>query len=687
MKNNIIIIVKGKVMIKKLVILIMVFIFNSSLMSLEIKKKFGAPEVDLEKESKNFLRKRGIIEEDISKEKILPFGFNIFKESITTFEPLENCPVDLNYLIGPDDEIIVNLWGGVELNYTFKVNREGIIVIQNIGEICVLGMTLEKLKLYLIQKFSQVYSGLKNGTTYLGVSIGKLKSIKVFVIGNVKSPGGYTLKSMATVFNSLYNAGGPSDKGSLRKIILYRNNEIIKTIDFYNYLLKGEKKEDERLQNGDTVFVPLSSLLVTVQGKITKPAIYELKKEENLKNLIDMAGGLLPEADRKIVQIDRIFLNQERKIINIDLDVFLEEKLFNGDVISFFPISEIRKNVVNIRGYILKPSVYELTEKMKVSDLIEKSGGILKDAYLEKADIIRTNEDLTQKIIPFSLEKSLKNDEKENYLLQKLDEVIIYSIHTFKKTEYVQIEGEVKNTGQYTLISGMTLQNLIVLAGGLKDSAYTLKAEISRRNNDKKVEIILVEIGNDYNKLSQNNDFLLKDYDIIYIRKKPEWEKQREVVITGEVNFPGTYSLKDDKEQIWSIIKRAGNLKETAYLEGIIFTRKKINDIPLWLNEKNLKKDNIVLEDEDIIFIPRKISVVKVEGEVMNPQSILFKKGKDVNYYIKKTGEFTVKADKNRIIIVFANGETVKARRWFFPQKPNMGSKIIVPSKKEKDVK
>jgi protein involved in polysaccharide export with SLBB domain len=674
----------------------------------ELKEK-APPKVTPTEEIKPTEKRRELREE------VKFFGYDIFNLSPTTFEPLSFGPVDPDYPIGPGDEISVTVWGDVELYHSLEVNREGNIVIPVVGQVFVSGLTLRELKNKIILRMSKVYSGIdvagKKGTTFVDVSLGKLRTIKVFIVGDVIRPGGYTLTAVSTVFNALYNAGGPTENGSLRNVRVIRNNKIIAEIDFYEYLLEGKKEEDIRLENYDTILIPPRGKTVTLKGGVLRPAIYELKLEEKLGRLIKIAGGLKPNVYVKRSQIDRIVNNLERKVFDVELESVIKGKsdvdLFNGDVIEFFEVLDYRFNVVSISGNIAYPGAYELREGMKLLDVIVKAGGTLPGTFYDRANIVRMNlVDSTEKIIPFSLGKLLSGDQNENIILQSLDKIFVYSYWSLYEKPFVSIYGAVQKPGVYSLRENMTLKDLIFAAGGYRTSAYTLEAEISRVDTSKFLsetkkgelaKIIKVPIDRQYNiHINPGEDsFYLRVYDNIFIREIPEWELQRNIVVIGEVKFPGVYSLQNKDERLSQLIKRTGGLTESAYPEGAIFTRNKDNAGRIGIDLKKILKepgsnDDLFLFHGDTIVIPQEPKTVKVLGAVATPSSIIFEKGKGYKYYIEGAGDFTEQADKNRVRIVLANGKVLKPTKWLIIDEDiTPGSTIVVPfgeKKVEKDL-
>lgn len=677
--------------------------------------------------------KANIVEEvkrelEARKRGLSPFGYKVFETSVFQPDTLYG-PVSPDYLVGPGDEVIVNVWGEVEFRYTATVGRDGFIEVPKVGLISVNGLTFGELKERISDRLSRAYPGISRdptkATTFVEVSLGKLKPIRVFVIGEVKRPGAYFMSAASSALNALYKAGGPLPTGSLRQIKVVRGGKVVATLDLYDYLLKGRIKE-VKLQTDDMILVPPVGRRVWLAGRVHRPAIYELKPGEDLKELLEIAGGPEPDAYLGKVQIDRIVEHKERKIIDVD---FAEAsasgrkvELFDGDVVLIPKILDRRENVVKASGFVKRPGLYQWREGMRVRDLILKAGGVWDEAFMGRADIIRTRPDLTKEVISFDLGKALEGDEKENIELRKLDEVVVYSIHTFREKEYVTIKGLVRHPGRYELLENMTLKDLIVQAGGLKETAYKLRAEISRVDPEevgpgRPAEIIFVDIGDDYSKEANWGNFKLRNFDTVFIRPNPNWHEPMNVTVLGEVTFPGTYTLQRLDERLSDVIARAGGLKETAYPEGVIFMRRErgyvggvssafpetyfsssLNIAALIDTLKKLRyrklavdlkkalrhkrgREDVVLCDGDFVIVPRRPQVVDVAGEVLFPSAVPYVEGKGVGYYIDRAGGLKETADERRIRIILPNGRVEKPRRFWFDPKILPGSKIFVPRK------
>ena len=642
------------------------------------------------------------------------FGYSIFTMSPKTFEPLAYGPVSSDYLIGPGDEIILSVWGAQEMNARVEVNREGYVLLPDLGQVLVNGYTLGGLKVQLEQRFAKIYSGLRSdgqGRTFLEVSLGKLRSIQVFVLGDVVQPGGYTLSATTTVMNALYYAGGPTLQGSMRTVRILRGNKTLREIDLYGYVAQGDRTQDTRLENGDVVFVTPAGIRVKLEGEVQHPAIFELRAGETLADLLVLSGGLKSTAYLDRVQIERVIPFEQREPMSQEdrrvLDVRVSRgdgrpgdgvALFNGDIVRVFAVGDHLKNTVEVTGTaVYKPGKYEHRPGMTVADVIEASGGLLGDAFKGRAHVVRTRPDKSQELLAFDLEAAMQRDPQANIVLQPLDRLEVFSLWDIRDKEYVRIEGLVRKPGRYELLESMTVTDLIVRAGGLKESAYRVQAEVSRINPEaitdgKTAQLIQVGLGDTLSAESPSSQFKLRKNDIVFIREIPNWGLQENVWVTGEVRFPGLYTLTSKVERLSSVIKRAGDLEQTAYLRGASFVRKKDGTGRMAIDfaealkprKKGVDKYDVILAAGDSIHIPREPTSVKVQGQVGYPSSVLCEKGRDLDYYIEQAGGLLESADEDKIRVIMANGR-IERPSWLRSPQPDAGATVVVPAKPEKE--
>ena len=494
------------------------------------------------------------------------FGYEIFQRDPAVFQSSVFGAVDPNYNIGPNDEIIIMLWGETQFRQVLTVDREGFVFIPEVGQVFVNGLTMDLLESKLFKVLSQRYSSLirsnsGSASTFLDISLGNLRPLRVIVLGEVGQPGAYQVSPSTTLFHALYYFNGPTTLGSLRDIRLIRSGKQIASIDFYDYLLSGKKIDDIRLQLDDTIFLPKRGKTVSIQGEINRQAIYELKKGEGLKDLIEIAGGLRVSAYMNRAQIDRIVppgdrdaLGMDRMFIDVDLGQILESKkgfaLTDGDKIQIFSILDMRQNTVEINGAIVRPGRYDINEAMFLKDLILRADSLVGDAYLDRVDLVRINSDFTEKILKLNLKLALEGHPDHNIELKSLDRVTVYGKSTMIPRRYVSISGHVKIPGRYLLREDLTLYDLIFKAGGFTDkeylkTTYRQRAELVRVMEDGVTkEIIPFNLEELLNKeglaeTQLRTDDAVKIYSLAEIEGTPE----KFVSITGHVKSPGRYEL------------------------------------------------------------------------------------------------------------------------------------------------
>jgi protein involved in polysaccharide export with SLBB domain len=652
------------------------------------------------------------------------FGRDLFERASTEFAPLTMGPVPPNYQLGPGDELVLILTGDVQDIYTLPVTREGFVVIPNVGRVSVNGLTLDQLRNALYTYLGRVYSGIRVGpeaTAFFEVSIGALRRNQVFVIGEVERPGQYEVTSVSTVLDAMYQAGGPARNGSFRSVQVRRGDRVVSTLDIYEYLTRGSAGGDIALNQGDVVHVPIRGRRVQVEGNVMRPGIYELKGDEGLRALIELAGGVEPEADLRRVQIDRVLPPEQRQpgvgrsLIDVNVAALLDTEgelvpLEPGDEVHVFAVSGERRNTITLRGSVWSPGMYAYASGLTLADVIDRAGGLRDDAYLSRAQIIRMSPlDLSRRMIPVSLLDDLGIE------LREYDEIVVYSVSEFQARRLVTIHGAVRNPGTYELRDDMTVRDLVLEAGGLTEEAYLLEAEVARIEEQPErpgdlTRIIRVPIDSSYvvsGAAAQGGDgssnggtsaaeFTLDRYDNVFIRSRPGFEPQRTVTITGEVRFPGEYSLQRKDEDLLSLIERAGGLTVDAYAGGIRYFRverpvgqpeshlARINVDLVEMLEDPSGTDRLVLVEGDSIDIPEYITTVQVEGAVLYPTSVIFESGKGLDYYVGRAGGYTRDADSGRTRVEYANGTVQTVSGWFiFSSKPEPepGARVFVPAK------
>jgi protein involved in polysaccharide export with SLBB domain len=638
-----------------------------------------------------------------------PFGFDLFQYSVTTFEPNINVPVPPTYVLGPGDEILLNIWGDTQLSYQLLVSRDGAIIIPNVGLVVVNGLTVEKLRAKLLDRISKVYSSLRHGapnaTAFLDLSIGKLRTIQVYVMGEVKRPGVFTLTGMATAFTALYYSGGPKTDGTLREIIVNRNNDKIATIDFYNFAIKGDRSNDVRLQDGDIIYIHSAGPRIALNGKVKHPAIYELKPDERLGDVIQLAGGLQVDADYRRVHVERIIPFEDRNKYDkniLDLDVFFNSKdsllstkyeIIDGDVVNIFPIRGELQNRITILGNVKQPGTYELIPGMRVRDIIMRADSLLEATFMERGTIKRILSNLKSEIIGFRTDKAIAGDETDNIELTRMDEVTIYKDTYFKRVNNVSISGSVMNPGAYVRSEKFRLSDLLVLAGGIQENAELTRIEVFRRDTTNEIKYSSVfsrDLPTDYWKIQNNSDFELEDYDHVEVYANPKIHSQQFVNLTGEVRYAGTYAIRYEGERLASIIARAGGFKETAYIEGTRFYRSNNGQrvqVPISLEraiDDTESIDNLSVFNGDELDVPVNKNVIMVSGQVYLPSAVLYKKGASLNYYLRQAGGVMKEAESDGIVVSLPNGSKWEPGWFIFPNPEILaGSSITVPKKIE----
>jgi protein involved in polysaccharide export with SLBB domain len=671
------------------------------------------------------------------------FGYNIFTYAPTTFEPSVNIPAPKNYVVGPGDEIVISLWGATQLVHKLTVAKDGSLYIPDVGLVNVNGLTITNLKARLFDRLSKVYSSLNidvkgQGGTSLDVSTGRLRSVKVFVLGEINKPGGYTLPALSTAFTVLYYSGGPTLNGSLRSVKVFRNGRTVSEVDVYNYLLRGDKSSDVNLEDGDIVFVPPAGKRVAIYGSILKPAIYEIKNDETVGDILKFSGGLTFNAFYQRIHIERVVPFDQREqykedILNLDIvfNSFIAlksstYKLEDGDVVKIPSINKRAENRVDIKGSIRRPGAYELTgPNMTIRDLVQNADSLYPDSFMEEAILIRTFPSEKQEVISFNLKKAMDGDPAENHILQNRDSVQIFNIAHFHPTDSVEILGEIKKPGKYARLENMTLPDLIVLSGGLTEKAQTQNIEIARlntTNSDIYYKTFSIDLPPKYWEANGRENFVLKDFDRVFVKSDTSRNFDYKVVgIQGEVQFPGAYSLLRRGERLSDLINRADGFKNSAYKEGIyvlrynnlfekteqsltldtnkqdlfdkpIFNRKIFADfsnrIPInWEDvEKNYYSiSNLVLQPGDDVVIPKDPQVIYVIGEVGIPSNVPYLKGADLSYYIDNAGGYTTNAKPGKEVVILPNGKKWSTSGLFFiPDSPiYSGTTIFVPTYRE----
>jgi protein involved in polysaccharide export with SLBB domain len=645
------------------------------------------------------------------------FGADLFRIATSQFQAVTTGPVDPDYRLGPGDQLVVVLTGDVELAYTLDVNREGVIAIPDVGQVVVAGLTLRELEDRLYERLGRVYSGVGRGSgasTQFSLSLGKLRSNQVFLIGEVQRPGAYQVSSVATVFDALYQGRGPSASGSFRRIEVRRGGQAIRTIDIYEYLLRGSSRDDIRLEQGDVIFIPLVGTQVGIRGAVRRQALFELKPGEGMRDLLGFAGGLQAQASVARIQIDRVLPPGQRRpgmdrvLVDVDVSALLSGRisppLQDNDLISVFSIAAERRNRLMVTGVVRRPGLYEWSAGTTLWSVIDRAEGLPENAYTARAHIYRFNaEDGTRRLIRTSLYADA-GGRRQDVALEDRDSVVIYDRAALGNPASVNIAGLVKAPGQYTLAEGMTIRDLVLAAGGFARGADETSAELARledprRRSSRTAHVFEVPLlgtagaaapdgdgrGNRAPEWSPSaSEMPLQDGDVVFVRKAPGFEAPRTVNIVGEVLRPGTYVLQTRQERLLDVMQRAGGLTPEAYARGVRLTRAGrplATDFTRAVESPN-SRFNVVLEPGDVLNVPQFDPTVLVTGAVQFEARVLYDPRYSLADYISRAGGYADNANRGRVSIIRADGERFAARggrMWAQARRVTPGSQIFVP--------
>ena len=646
------------------------------------------------------------------------YGRNIFTNDKLSFEPDLNMATPQNYRLGPGDEIIIDIWGASEDIIRKEISPDGSINVPGLGVISLNGMNIADAKEYLKSELSKIYADEGN---QIQVTLGKTRSIKINVMGEVMVPGTYTLSAFASVFHALYSAGGVTDLGSLRNIKVARNGKTVAEVDVYEYIMQGKTSDDINLQEGDVVIVPTYDAIVKVEGKVKRPMKYEMKENETVSTLLKYAGFFAPNAYKNSVRVVRQE-GREYSIATVERDNFGAFKLMDGDVVSADSIINRFSNKLEIKGAVYRPGIYEYCESINtVKKLLQQADGLLGDAFTNRAVLYRQRENLTSEVLPVDV-KGILEGTAEDVELRKNDILFVPSIYDIKNIGNVYISGEVVKPGTYPYADNMTLEDIVITAGGLKDAASLVRVDISRRMKDNKGTHAIDTVGQNFSFglkdgfiVDGEPGFVLEPFDQVFVRRSPGYSEQKNVTVNGEVLYSGEYSLNYKNERLSSLISRAGGLTVFGYARGAKLTRvandheiKRMqnviemmrrelgeslaNSLMLELDsvftvgidlEEALKNPggsaDIVLREGDVISVPEMTSTVKINGAVMMPNTVTYQKGKKVSYYLDQAGGYSQNAKKTKKFIIYMNGEVTKVKSR--SKKVEPGCEIVVPNK------
>lgn len=657
------------------------------------------------------------------------FGRNIFNTRNLTFEPSVNIATPPNYRLGPGDEVIIDIWGTSQNTIRQQISPDGTINIEKIGPVSLSGMTVSEANGYLKRVLGKTYSGLDapDGTLEIRLTLGNTRTIQINVMGEVVQPGTYALSSFSTVFHALYRAGGVSDIGSLRNVQVTRNGKTVAKVDVYDFIMKGKTQDDIRLQEGDVIIVPAYEALVQISGNVKRPMKFEMKKNETLATLINYAGGFSADAYTRSLRVVR--QNGEEYEINTVKEIdYSAYPMRNGDVVTAEAILNRFTNKLEVRGAVYRPGIYQLNGEINtVRALVNEAKGLTGDAFTNRAVLQREREDLTTEIISVDV-RSIMAGTSPDIPLQKNDILYIPSIHDLEDRGDVAIFGEVAKPDSYSYSDNMTLEDLIIRAGGLRESASTVRVDVSRRIKDPKsthstdsISQMFTFALKDGFVIDGKQGFTLQPYDQVFVRRSPGYQAQQNVRVTGEVIFGGTYAMTTTEERLSDLVKKAGGATPKAYLRGAKLIRvandeekKRMRDVINLMNrqfgeammdslgirvedtfsvgidlEKAMAKPgseyDLVLREGDVLDVPKMNNTVKVNGAVMMPNTVGYLSDKNANYYLDQAGGYALNAKKSKKFVIYMNGQVarIKGRS---KDKIEPGCEIIVPSKKNKKV-
>jgi len=665
------------------------------------------------------------------------FGARLFAGTSQSFEPSINIPTPIDYIFGPDDEVRIDIWGAAEREYRVTVDPDGNIRIPNIGPIRIGGLEYGEARERILRNLQRGYSGInlenpQSGNTFVDVSLGNVRSINVSMIGEVRQPGTYTVSSLATVFNMLYAAGGPNRSGSWRNVQIIRGDTVIREFDLYDLIVHANQSDNIRLKDQDIIKIPPYKNRVRLNGEVKRPGIFEMKDGETLADLIQFTGGFSENAYKERIVLHRT-TNIQRSISDVRWPEGGDIELRNGDEIEIKEIVDRYENRVRIEGAVYREGDYELTDGMMLTDLLDKAEGVKQHAYLERGIIVRSRDNLMLESVPFSVIDIIEGH-ADDIPLRRDDLVRISSIFDMQEMMTVRVAGAVNSPDRFEFLEGMSLEDAIFLADGLRDRAAAYRVEVARRVIDDEVrskvnqvaEVFQFEIDENYQFRGSDREFQLQPFDMVFVRTKPNYQEQLTVRIEGEVEFPGEYVLEKRDARLTDLIAQAGGLSQYAFPEGASMQRilevttdqvqrdgfddrtallaglnlenvdldrfETVNDTtytPVGIRlgdaiSRPYGNNDLRLQEGDVIRVPRQLQTVRVEGGVLSPVTMRFVPGRGLQGYIDAAGGTTDRGQRHRAYVVYANGEVDRVRSFLrIRSNPSVeaGATIIVPEK------
>lgn len=653
------------------------------------------------------------------------FGRNIFSIKSLSFAPSENIATPANYKLGPGDEVIVDIWGTNQTTIRQTISPDGFINVDGIGIVYLGGMTVKEADNYMRRQLGRIYSVDGEGAqSDIKLTLGAIRTITVNVMGEVVVPGTYSLSSFSSVYHALYRAGGFSDLGSVRNVSLMRNGKKVTEVDIYDLLVHGKPADNIVLQDGDVVLVPAYESVVGISGNVKRPMMYEMKADENIDDLVSFAGGFRGDAYTANVNVERRN-GREYQVYTVDNEEYASFTLVDGDKIQVGTIIDRYENRLEIRGAVYRPGFYQLSDKVNtVSRLVAMADGLRGDAFTNRALLHREREDYTLELIQVDL-KGILAGTAPDIALQKNDVLTISNVNEIRDLGYITVVGEVHNPGMFRFADNTTVEDIILQAGGLLESASTAKVDVSRRiknpatteETDTLSQLFTFTIDRDFNVVG-DEAFVLQPYDHVYVRRSPGYSAQSHVRVQGEVIFPGAYALRHKAARLSDMVKSAGGVSSAAYVKGAKLIRQMSEDERARLQGTMDMLDNVkdsvstaklnaateysvgidlekalanpgtdadvVLRDGDVIVVPEYINTVKVSGNVLYPNTVTYNPRMTVRDYIDQAGGYGFQSKRNRAYIVYMNGTVAKARK-NSRAIVEPGCEIIVPEKKKRE--
>lgn len=657
------------------------------------------------------------------KDELKVYGRNIFRIKDLNFTPSENLATPRNYRLGPGDEVIIDVFGRNQTTIRCIISPEGSINVDVLGPLYLNGMTVDEANAYLKKRLSQIYGGLNGGSgTDMRLSLGQIRTIQVNVVGDVLHPGTFVLSAFSTAFHALYVAGGIVDPGTMRDIKVIRADKVAGHVDVYDFLMRGNLSSDIRLEEGDVVLVAPYKSMVRVEGGVKRPAIFEMKEGETMADLLLYCGGFLSDANSSAVTVTRQNLKsfEVRTVEDIEFGSFV---LKNGDHVMVGELQSRFENRIAIQGAVYFPGTYELSEDvLTAKQLVEKAGGLLPDAFAERVVVHREHEDKSMEVFSLNL-KDIMDGLHPDFMLQNNDELYVSSSYDLRDQPIMTINGMVKNPGEYPFAQNTTVEDFIIMAGGLLDGASMSRVDVTRRKKDANGMVASSDIGVLYSisleeglAKSNRESLILEPYDEVVVHRSPSYNIQRHFTIEGEVNFPGTYSLTSREEHVSDLLSKAGGVTPFAYVPGARLIRQMTEE------ERRVSKDlveiveaqdstdtgaekalestynvsidlekamanpgseaDVVLRENDVLIIPGRSNVVRVHGSVMYPTSVNYDPSLRARDYIEAAGGFAENARSSRAYVVNMGG---RAKKYRCGAKIEPGSEIYVPEREKKD--